>query len=531
MNTSNNYYIHISCENIPHYLSHAHIAPSIFYENRHNDFQSNQSNILIFSNKKWHANYDCSLEVLLPKDIILTQLNSEYFYYDWFIPISRLKSIFYCNKELMENVMWVTREGTTFIPDRLFIYEEKSITDSAESVLSIQNLIIDNEKSINLKRAISNYNRILGAFALSKLIRNNYFDTRLTYSLTFIELLVSINNTTCKEISSTEFTINKINGLFNNSINSDWIKLKKFLNSEIKNDFVLQYSLNNGIQLKEIFNKILLDQVQQGSILYYLIILATYGEGRAKSLDDFFADIEENKIPKKYKETAILLLGLYTGYYKLRHLYNFSYSIIPVKFELNSQLDYVAIECIYIYVQNSSNTDTPIDFNIISLPDKEYNIIDNSKYKGLYVYNTNVITSADFDFMSKEYILNLKEKYGNIENQELIKNHINKILELHNLSESKEIIFRKLTINFIMELFDKILDEVMSDYIKKGLKNNNNSDTDFLSYSFEDLIDLAKVLKIKNVHNYKDTQESKKKLIKTINKMRNIKETKQFKRK
>jgi len=79
-------------------------------------------------------------------------------------------------------------------------------------------------------------------------------------------------------------------------------------------------------------------------------VLATYGENKNKRTDNLVSDIHNGIIPINKAEEVALLFGLNNGYSKLRNQYKEAKNEYPVKFKLDSKLDYYTIESIYQFV-------------------------------------------------------------------------------------------------------------------------------------------------------------------------------------
>ena len=101
------------------------------------------------------------------------------------------------------------------------------------------------------------------------------------------------------------------------------------------------------MDIEEKYGLLNLENLEANHTLYALGILTTYGKEKRKSLDDFVADLLEEKIKKHLVEEATLLLGLHVGYAALRNQYKNSLGKRDVKFRLDSKLDYHIIESLY----------------------------------------------------------------------------------------------------------------------------------------------------------------------------------------
>jgi hypothetical protein len=472
MTTYKLFYIHISCENLPHYFSYGHISPAIFYENRNQDFQTNNPKAILISDKLWNPNCDCSIECLISDNEQLNKINEDYFVFSSFLAISRITKIFYKNKKLAENVIWSTNETTAFIPSRLLEYKEYSNTDAINDEVKNINYEVLSEQLNKLKKEINAYEIILGAFALSKILRFNYIDNRLSYSELFLKLLVAIKENIKKEAKIKKLDISNLLGLFGEVQTPAWNQLKKLINTNIDNNYILEYAKNKNINIKEKFNIILLNEVEDDALIYYMTILATYGEGKPKSIDDFVTDLESDKIKSIYKEIATILIGLNHGYRNLRHTYFLQNINVPIKFKLENKLDFYTLETIYNYCKKINNFSYETLTKCFILPESEIKKIDKNKCLGHYIFDSNLITTCKLDFMSPEYILNILQSYLSSNDNDILTKYINKNKILLNIADTKFLSFKTLSASLINEIAKDILLKVSADYKTINKKRN-----------------------------------------------------------
>jgi hypothetical protein len=469
MTTNKIYYVHISSQNVPHYFSLGLICPTILIENRNIDIQNNFCNEILISEKKWDKYLDCSIECVFIDEINLKELGNGYYSYNSFIPLSRIKLIFFSNKKMMENIIWSTNETASYLPDDLVRFERK-IKEEISNI-KINELEIKSRIEPELINNIEKFNKIIGGFAFSKLLRNNFIDPNLTYSNSYFELYKSLLN----EIETPHIeNENLFNGLFNKK-ESKWVRLKIHINKNISNDYVIKIALEKNIILKEKFNAIVFEKNIDDEEVYILSILATYGEGKPKTIEDFITDLGNNNFSTKFKETLTILLGFHLGYKKIRNYYNISKNNIPVKFELVSTLDYYTIEHIYNFVNNDKDLFSRTKYQYLPIQNTEKNIIDNTKYFGYYICNSNIIISIIPEFLSYIYIQNLIQKNATVNNNSIMEDYISSIYKIVELNESKKISFKNLIYKSLREILENITEQIKLDYDhNKQLNKKNN---------------------------------------------------------
>jgi hypothetical protein len=294
-------------------------------------------------------------------------------------------------------------------------------------------------------------------------LRSNYVDPNLTYSNSYFELYKTIQIEFDRLELDNSNHQNKFAGLFNNK-ESNWFKFKKHIDKCINNEYVIALASDKNIKLVEKFNIIQYDLNINDEEIYVLIILATYGEGKPKSIEDFVNDLENNAIIAKFKDNATILLGFHVGYKKIRNYYSISNNNIPVKFELVNQLDYYTIEYVYNYVNKEKDLYERTKYEYLTLPAPEKNIIDNVKYFGFYNCNSNIIISILPEFLSNLYVHDLIEQNASLSSSAIVEKYLFTIYKMIDLDYNKKISIEKMTYKILRDILLVIAEQLKYDY-------------------------------------------------------------------
>ena len=338
-------YLTIASVNLGHYFSKGCICPTRYISNRNEDIQNKFENSLLLGLKKFTNETNCSLEIILTNDEFQSVKNvtNNFFLADIVLPISRVKSIFFTTGEQKDKTIWNINDGAAFIPDEIVHIDSSNDFADTKEIISVK------YKSNNedWQNKIDLFNRLLGGFAFMRLGGKSW----MNYSKNYFFSLSLINNLIKKQIEETHYKFDK---------NYDWaiIDNKKFkelhsvIYSKINFQTVEKFASNEGIKLEKKLGNIQLDKIKSDTTTYLVAILASYGEGTRKKIDDFISDLAMDKFPENRKEGISLIFGINKGYQAFRNNYKTQNFEAEVKFRLNSQLDYYTIESIYQFVFN-----------------------------------------------------------------------------------------------------------------------------------------------------------------------------------
>jgi len=347
------YFLPINSNSLAHYFGRAIILPGGYYSNKFSDIQNRSGNALLLSSKRWVKNSDCSLELVLTEseEATLIKISDHFSLLLSPLPISRIKSVYFSNTEQSKTTLWNINNGAAFVPEQLvkietpddsdFIFE-KEITEFKEQ-----------KESTDFARKAKYYDHILGGFSLMRIAGEPYMNYSHNYFNTFSYFNARIKQDIKKAQSEKPIRFsNDYSGMF---VKSDykWGKWQTYFYQPITLPEVEKIAIQEGLNISKRLGVPKLDSIDQNSMLYDLIVLATYGDGKNKSIDSFINEVLNEKILPNKKEELSLLVGLNNGYASLRNRYKFSSASKTVKFELLTRLDYYIIESVFQYTFHS----------------------------------------------------------------------------------------------------------------------------------------------------------------------------------
>jgi len=348
----NTFYLPLSSQSLAHYFNRALILPAIYFSNRPADIQNKLKNKILFSNKKWVKNCDCSLEIVFAESEInvLKKINENFYEYENSLPISRIKTINFLDEKQKETTIWNINSGAAFIPEDLIKIEMKHDSE----IISDEILTNSDESTFNdtISEKINLFDKLLGSFAFLKVSTRAF----MNYPTNYFSTLSYFNEIIKEQINRVEksegLTLTyRLWDLFEVE-NSSWKKWQSFIFGKVGVKDVESIAENEGISIEKKFGTISLTSIPKENQLYDLAVLSIYGDNKNKSADDLVTDILNGIIPSEKAEDVSFLFGLNTGYARLRNKYKTLSKEINVKFKLDSKLDYYTIESIYQFVFN-----------------------------------------------------------------------------------------------------------------------------------------------------------------------------------
>ena len=357
---------------LPLHIGRGIIKPSIFSDENIKDIQSRFPNYLLLSNSKWlncDSKNDCCIEVILTSD----EIKALHSYNDFALlssclPISRIKRIYFKDKEQMDKTIFNIEQGDGFIPN-IYEYEQSE---------SIKNIDIVTppipKKGIDLSKKIVLFDQILGGFACMRLagrLSNRY---QSNFSEGYFATLGQINESiklSCEKAKIS--TKSRVAGIFYKNAEMKYEdKFLTILNSPPKSESDFYYDLKKydksepKSELLEAINSTLgiaWELLGDDSYLIALALLSRYGTGKRKSTSDLFNDFIAEKIPFQEKlESLLFIYGFHYGYSQFRKTEKINTTMVPIKFELNSCLDYLTIESIFQYAFNNKINNLKFDY-------------------------------------------------------------------------------------------------------------------------------------------------------------------------
>lgn len=335
------YYYPISSTSLASIFASACIFPAALYQNRNKDVQSRLSEVVLLTSNFGCQESDCCLEVILTQDEIkdyLLDLNNGFFIYEKPIPVSRIKKIYFENRNQVSRTITAIRMSTAFIPDSIVDRNDNKFSDTSASIAELPN---DFGTSIDvLVKKQMEFDRVLGSLALMKVAHT----AECNVSPRYIDAL-SFFNTEIKEAKS------KVG-----KIDESYYKVFENPNNILKNvvseqTIETQAEKENQHVVKNKITKII-DTDNLDGWAYIYAILYTYGvenESKKKRVDQLILDNFQG-IKKGKEEKVAFSYGYNRGYSILGNVYQNDRISVAVKYKLESLLDYYTIESVFNYV-------------------------------------------------------------------------------------------------------------------------------------------------------------------------------------
>ncbi|MEA2017645.1 MAG: hypothetical protein U9N59_04285, partial [Campylobacterota bacterium] len=347
---TNTYYLPIARTSLSNYIKYAIILPTRFYPNRVIDLQSNIHDYILLSKKPFVNSTDCAIELVLTnsevKRLKSIDQNSHIVFLDIPLPISRIKTINFINKDHMTIIISQINKGTGFIDNKyLKLHNTFDAINIDLSELNIDKYLYSDE----IKSKIKFFNQILGGIAFVRYNLNN------KYTKNYFSILSYFNNVIKKEYlnnSQEELNIH-YNGVFDCS--GKWEHFAALVYETITDENIVKYANDEKINIsKDIAGNFEFTKIDKQSKTYIYSILNTYStfSHTRKSIDDLISDFLIEKIPKEKQEGISLLIGINNGY---SSLYN-RYKEKTVKFMMDSLLDLYTVESVFQYAINDIKT-------------------------------------------------------------------------------------------------------------------------------------------------------------------------------
>ncbi len=423
-------FIPIKSQNLAFYYERGLILSANLLRNRKEDVQSYFENNIVLSEEKWTDETDCSLEIVLD-NLEYEKITQNFHLISKPIPISRICSIYFSNKEQKETTLWNINNSTAFIPENI-VKIESNLNANLTLKEELQN-IKEKKLETDYTNEIKKFNKILGGLAFMKFGGFSF----MNYSHNYFVILSDINKTVKEQLNNTDIKFNlNLQGYLTgetqakvllqhltNDINKNYVKkIAKEENINLKDDYVLDF---NELDLKN----------PNAKVIYFLSIIATYGINGQKKLEDLVSDLFSRKINYN-NEIVALLYGMYQGYKSLRHNIKFKAINKSIKFKLNSKLDFYIIESVYQYVFNNIKENTNFPYIDNWCPTSKFKV-DNNNFIGYNILDQQIIykkKDVQEDFWKKFYQNYLLQFFTKIEKTEKLK-----FVNIRELFKEKEI--------------------------------------------------------------------------------------------
>ncbi len=343
------YFFPIQSTSLAHYFATAIIKPAKYFDNKIADIQDKYKDFLLFTNKFGTAETDCCLEVVLTDEEIsdLIDVNEGWFLFDEKpLPISRVKRIYFSDKEKKEITITNIRMSTAYIPDALI--EVQVFDNNPTEVIKIPS----DCDGVNQEEKIKIFDRFLGALALMKTSGEPY----MNYSPNYINTLSFFNSLIKEQISKIDQHNFKdsYKGLFTAS--NGFETVLPYLSNKIDEQILVKIANeNNQVVKKDKITHVIDVNSFNDTWTYTIAILNNYGvgdESRRKRIDGLIQS-HFSEIKKGKAEGVALCYGYNRGYSAFAKDYGKD-DKVSYKYKLESRLDYYTIESVYQYIFNNT---------------------------------------------------------------------------------------------------------------------------------------------------------------------------------
>jgi len=425
-----NYYLQVHMIKLQEYIMRALIIPDMYMgKDVEIDIQSkNKDKLLITHGYVDNLDeYQVLIEVALTdkEKAKLIKENNLYFY-TLPLPISRIKKIYTKNKlAKLKLLKELNSFEAGYIPENIIEFFQKRNKIlfqkiNYHSILFHEDIVSDQMKNIK------SFDKMLGMLSFIKNTNIYYFETQRVfsnYSNNYFAILSKFNSM-IKAVDTDILKRLKENTSFFDAIYSDQLIDDTFLLDNVNN--------TKDTELKEIFQDLVdghigkykaLSALRDKGIYFYICLLYIHKQKDSNAKDNFKSNIVDT-IPYDKAELALAFLGLHYGYTTLRaseeintqdkYLKNILGTRINMKFQLDSELDFMTIESIYKY---SFEKEIGGEFTYLQFPQKKKKILPKDKeFKTWYKLIANE-TYFDVDFFKifkysfSDLIVTKLEKY------------------------------------------------------------------------------------------------------------------------
>ena len=415
------YYLPIKSNSLAHYFGSACIMPSKYFPNKPVDLQNNFEEYLLLTTHTGTKETDCSLELVFTKPEIneLIDIKEGFFLYPKPLPISRVKTVLFSDKNKMEQTIVNITMSTAFVPKELIKVVPKFDTIETNKL----EIPVTNEELKNWSTEIKKYNSFLGGFALMRLAGEEY----MNYSENYFSALSFFNEVIKNELLVGGKAINeKVSDAFTGK--GFFEKLYPIINKSVdENDLNLIAKEEKQIIIKDKITRIVdLNNLEKATFI--VAVLNTFGvgdEAKKKKIDGLILSNFKSEIKPDKSEVVALCYGLNKGYSVFSNKYKSGNNEKIVKFQLNSQVDYYTIESLFQFVFNNSKTE---GFPYIDNWCPKFNDKISAKKKSDYqVLDVLVLGKKKPEVFSQEYLANLLQRFFQKETEIIFRDFVEKL--------------------------------------------------------------------------------------------------------
>ena len=264
------YYLPIGSTSLAHYFGCACIKPSKYFDNKQEDLQDKFNDFLLVTTYLGTQQTDCCLELVLTGQEAreLIPLKNGFFLYEKPLPITRVRKIYFSNKERKEQTITNINMSTAFVPDELVEIKEFD---------NIQANDLEKPQDIHIapyNEQLKRFNSFLGGFALMRLAGEDY----MNYSENYFATLSLFNSVIHRDLEDSKISIDpRYRGAFTGE--SGFQKIIPYLNKTIDESDInsIAQDENQIIQKDKITRIIELNSLDKNT--YIVAVLNTYGVG------------------------------------------------------------------------------------------------------------------------------------------------------------------------------------------------------------------------------------------------------------
>lgn len=341
------YYFPIQSPSLAHYFGSAIIKPAKYFTNKPHDIQDKYKDFLLLTTKFGTTETDCCLEIVLTDDESkeLIDVEGGWFLFDVNpLPITRIRKIFFPDKEKRDITIINIGMNTAYVPERLV--DIRKFDNNPSDTIRIP---IDCN-GVEQREEIIKFDRFLGALALMKTVGESY----MNYSPNYIVTLAFFNSLIAEQLKKAHLFDLKTSyqGIFTNS--KGFEQIMPYLNRSIDEQILLEVANDHKQEIKKdkITRIIDIDNFTD-TWTYTIAVLNTYGvgdEARRKRIDGLISS-RFSGIKKEKVEGVALCYGYNRGYSAFTKDYGIDEKV-SFKYKLASKLDYYTIESVFQYVFN-----------------------------------------------------------------------------------------------------------------------------------------------------------------------------------
>ncbi|MBB2146831.1 hypothetical protein GM921_15110 [Pedobacter sp. LMG 31464] len=519
-------YLPIKSTSLPHYFGKGIVLPSKFYNNKPSDIQDIFGNQLFLSEHRWYKDSDCSIEIILAdtEEPFLIFENG-YYLLNGALPISRIKNVFFLDENQMKTTEYNINAGAGFLPQKLITIDRYS--GPFHQIPNLNRL--SREINDNLVEKIKRFDILLGGVSFMRILQ----DKNEKFPVDYYSVIGFFNPymlDLAQVSSSFKASMNgdRLTSIFTGKKSNEYIEiLKSYIFDEVDFDDVDKVAKHYGIKIQRQFGLVNLENIPVDSPIFTLIILATYGNSKSQSIDDFIYQLKSNKFSQQKAQELALIFGLNIRYSGLRNKYKVGGN--EIKFKMDTSLDYYILESIFQYVFYGIRSSRPFPYvDDLGRANKSNSITKDEKINWQNSFNPipNEDSLQNSDLILNELLTPLLEKIKNktSEFQEDILQIATKTIE--DSLRSLHMDFQRKTEKLLSEIKqlkdviahkNDLLNHISNDVLRKNTENKDYDELEKL-----EIKDLKKIAKQKGIasskiNSIKQTKSGLEELIKLIN--------------